>query len=262
MSEASPESALALRKGILDHDTWDESPLELAGFTREGFVAIDGGDVEPNQLPADVLARLGVKEADPDDRSRYELVLGRRVNRRIGTLSSLYATWQEGQEWDPSYAYDDYGHDAAFIRVARLGVNALICAWYFVSAEESHEPDQSPLCDARVEIDDRMPFRQLTIDVGNKGGSLVEMARAIGIDPMTGELDPDRPEVSSNTDFRTRLANELGEPLSEAELAELNQDEGIAAEMQAAEAELHPLSTVEILGLAALVGSVQTSHQF
>lgn len=60
MSEANADSTLALREAILDHDTWNESMPELAGFDREGFATIDGGRVERDQLPDATLARLGV----------------------------------------------------------------------------------------------------------------------------------------------------------------------------------------------------------
>lgn len=266
MSEVSPESALELRQAILGHATWNESMPELAGFDREGFVAIDGGRVERGRLPAVVLARLGIIAADADDGSKYELDLGRRVNRRFKTLSAMYAAWHPDRQWDPAYVYDDYGIDSAYVRIRRSnvnseGVNALLAAYYTVSAEEPYEPGQPPLCSVRVDIEDHMPMRQLALDMGEKGGSLVDLARAMGIDPITGKRDPDKPEVTSDTDLHINLANELGEPLSEEQIAALREDETVAAEMQLAETKLHPLTTPEILGLAMLARSAETSIQ-
>ena len=106
-----------------------------------------------------------------------------------------------------------------------------------------------------------MPMRQLALDMGEKGGSLVDLARAMGIDPITGKRDPDKPEVTSDTDLHINLANELGEPLSEEQIAALREDETVAAEMQLAETKLHPLTTPEILGLAMLARSAETSIQ-
>lgn len=263
MSEVSPESALELRQAILDHDTWNESMPEFADFAREGFVTIDGGEIERNQLSAPILARLGVIETDIDE-SEYRVDLGRRINRTYGTLGDMYRALPEGQRWNPSNVYDDYGHDTAFIRVGRShisseGVEAALFAYYTVSAEEPFEPDRPPLCEVDVDIEDHLPMRQLFIELGEKGGSLVDMARALGIDPMTGERDSDRPNTISDTDFRINLANELGEPLSEEQIAELRADEAIAIEMRSAETEIHPLTTAEILGLATLARSIQTS---
>lgn len=258
MSEVSPESALALRQAIIGHDTWNERMPRFAGLTHEGFVAIDGGRVEHNQLPADTLVRLGVMEQDADDGSVYKIEFGRKLN------GHMHEAAPEGQSWDPAYVYDDYGANTAFMRVGRSrvgesGVDVLRFARYTVSAQESYEPGQPPLCEAEVVVEDRLPLRQLIVGLNEKGGSMGDMAKAMNIDPIIGEHNIDKPEVTSDTDLRVNLAKELGEPLSTEEVAGLREDETVAAEMQKAETELHPLTTTEILGLAALARSVQPS---
>lgn len=261
MSEVSPESALALRQGILGHDTWNESQPELSGFTRLGFIAIDGGRVAPGQLPAEVRTRLGILDPSAPDGSRYELVLGRRHDRHYEMFGDMQADWPEGRQWDPSFVYDDHGIDAAFVRISRADKDVLLSADYLVSAQESFEPGQPPLCDVRVELEDHMPLRQRIVALGESGGSMLELATALGIDPKTGKRDPDKPHIDSETDMWAGTAKAMGVPMSEPEIEHMRSEEAARAEMRVAEEELQPLTTAEVLGLAALVRQVETFGQ-
>ncbi len=261
MSDFSHESALQLRQAIVDRDTWDESMPELSGFTRDGFVAIDSeDDIDFDEIPTATLARLGI--IGPNDDSRYTAAFGRRINRRFPNLSEMFRKWPPNQRWDAAYVYDDYGQDSAFMRIGRAGTNALVFADYTISAMESFEPGQPPLCTATVEVVDRMPMRQLSIELGDQGGSMLDIARAIGIDPASGNPDPDRVEPTRYAEFRINLANEIGVPLSKSEIARLHQDDIVNDELHAAETQIQPLDTAELLAVAALARSIRTSVQF
>jgi hypothetical protein len=260
MSDVSPESALALREAILDHDTWNENQPEMA---LPGFIALDGYIPARAQLPIEVRTRLGITDPSARDNSQYEFVLGRRHNRRYTTLSDMYATWPKGQRWEPSFVYDDYGTDAAYVRVSRFdeGEDVLLGAHYFVSARESFEPGQPPLCDVRVELQDHMPTRRRMIELCNSGWGILGLAAAFGIDPMTGKHDLDKPDVESDTDMWAVAAEAMGTPMPQLKIEQMRAEEAAAAEMRVAEGELQPLTTAEILGLAALVRQVETTGQ-
>lgn len=262
MSEVSPESALELQKAILQHDTWNEQHMEMAGDMRLGFLAISGGGVTRNQLPSETLSRLGVTEIDADDGSRYQIDLGRRLDGRFDSVGDMLIARRDTQDQDPSYGYEDLGPGAAFLCIGRVGVNALVRAYFVISTKGPSEPGQPPRCSVKVELEDHMPMRQLTIGLGKEGGNFLDMAKAMNLDLTTGEQDLDLPEVNSNTKFKANLAKERGESLSEAEIAALQEDEIVTAEMQAMQPVLHSLTTNEILGLATIAQNVRTSVIF
>lgn len=261
MSNASAESALQLHQAVLGHDTWNEDMPELAGFTREGYIAIDClDDIEPSDLPTETLSRL---RATPDESGgSYEIVLGRKVNSRYGTLSNLYGQWSDGQTWDADMVYEHAGRDVSFVRVSRVSGELAVAVHYFASTVESNEPNQPPLCEASVGVEDRTSLRKLVIETGEKGGSIVDFAKALHIDPMTGKPDEDLPKVTSEVDFRVNLAESLGDPLSHDVVDALHQDEEVARLMADAEQDLQPLTSEEVLAIAALVRNIETISQF
>ncbi len=260
MPDVRAESALELREAILGHDTWGEPMPELAGFTLEKYVTIDGDVTDPAQLPPAVLGRLRAEGGDMS--GHFAVVLGRKINSRYASLSDMYAQWPEGQKWEGADIYDDSGTDAAFLRVSRSSGNIAIAAYYFVSAMESFVPDQLPLCDARLKIEDITLLRRLIIDLGNKGGSLADLARALRVDLLTGAQDPDVPEVESMADLWVRLAEQRGEVITPDEAADLQSEDIVADAMTAAELELQPLINDEVLAVAALARKTKTSVQF
>lgn len=267
MSDVNAESALELHQSIIDRPGWfDRGMAPYAGYVILGCVALDSKPVDPRQLPASVLARLQATPTDCD--GEYQVTFARRLGEKYPTLDDYFNTkmsapgWQPGTPFaDETDMYMDSGRNVGCVRIARACAEVLIYADYWTSTIDSDKPGQPPLCDVEVDVIDDTQRRNMQRQIGKMGGGILEVARAFGIDPMTGGPDPDLPQLHlDNVELIQDVAGQLGKPISHAQLKAMHQNAEVAKAMRTAEPELNPLTTEEVLAVAAFSRSIKTTE--
>lgn len=253
VSADNSDSAYDLHQAILQHATWREDIPTSAGSRVPGYACIDGDVIARQELHPLVLKRLNVSLTSY--RGDYSVSFGRKIDGH-SSLSDLYDDWTEYKKRQAHAIYQDMGERVAFMCVVREGGSMHRAAYYYINTAEPKVPDEPPVCSIEVDIEGRVSLRSATTSA--QQGSLIDVAKALHINPATGEPYAYAPRKQSNQEFRAKLAAQIPQPPTQAEIEAFRQNDQNGNASSTAETRLQPVTTEEILALTALAKRIHT----